>query len=68
MCKLQSSMVLMSDEPSESEAHCRSIPGKSLQFVPWQRCQEMIALIVTLRLEKDGPSTHQIFLVDVWFI
>jgi hypothetical protein len=33
-CRLQSSMVLMSDAPSESEFIFHSILGKSLQFIP----------------------------------
>jgi hypothetical protein len=33
-CKLQSSMVLMSDAPSKSEALCHSIPGNVFNSSP----------------------------------
>jgi hypothetical protein len=33
-CTVEISIVLISDSPSESADHCRSIPGKIFNFVP----------------------------------
>jgi hypothetical protein len=51
-CKLQSSMILISDSPSESEALCHSPREDIFTFVP-DNDAKMLALEVTLRLQRE---------------
>jgi hypothetical protein len=57
--QVQSSRVLISDAPSESEARCRSTQGKSSTSSP-ATAPEMLALEVTPGLLAGAePKAHQ---------
>jgi hypothetical protein len=64
--QVQSSRVLISDAPSESEARCRSTQGKSSTSSP-TAVPEMLASEVTPGLLAGAePDTHQ-FNVTIGF-
>jgi hypothetical protein len=59
--QVQSSKVLISDAPSESEARCRSTQGKSSTSSP-ATAPEMLALEVTPGLLAGAePNAHQFY-------